>query len=165
MWSLLGLSPFKIAGILVALAVLAGVVFYVKHNESVKEQLQAENAQLQASISVYKDANATLNDTVDFLEAQSKKRAEEFLKTESRFAEINDQNQSLLDRIAEIETAVKAAENPAAVAVIINDISRNLNRCFELASGGSLTDKEKNAKNENEFNPECPWLYVDLVRN
>lgn len=165
MWSLLGLSPFKIAGILVALAVLAGVVFYVKHNENVKEQLLTENAQLQASISVYKDANATLNDTVDFLEAQSKKRAEEFLKTESRFAEINDQNQSLLDRIAEIETAVKAAENPAAVAVIINDISRNLNRCFELASGASLTDKEKNAKNENEFNPECPWLYADLVRN
>ena len=165
MLSFLGLSPFKIAGILFALAVLAGVVFYVKHNESVKDQLQAENAQLQASISVYKDANATLNDTVDFLEAQSKKRAEEFLKTESRFAEINDQNQSLLDRIAEIETAVKAAENPAAVAVIINDISRNLNRCFELASGASLTDKEKNAKNENEFNPECPWLYADLVRN
>jgi hypothetical protein len=28
-----------------------------------------------------------------------------------------------------------------------------------------LTAEEKNAKNENEFNPECPWLYADLVRN
>lgn len=160
-----GISPFKLIGMLFAVALIAGAVFYVKHNESVKEQLINEKAALLAEVNVYKDVIATQTDTIDFLEAQSKKRAEDFLKTEARFAQIRQENQTLLDKIEDIETAISAAENPAAVAVIVNDISRNLNRCFELVSGAPLTDAEKNAKNENEFNPECPWLYADLVRN
>jgi len=165
MLGFLGLSPFKLIGIIAALALIAGAVFYVKYNENAKEELMLANAQLQANISIYKDANNTLNETIDFMEAQQKKRAEDFLKTESRFAQIRQENQALIDKLNEIETTIDAAENPAAVGVIINDISRNLNRCFELTSGAPLTQAEKNAKNENEFNPECPWLYADLPRN
>ncbi len=165
MLSLLGLTPFRMFGILAIVAVLAGVVFYVKHNESVKEQLLAENAQLQANISVYKDAISTQNETINFLKEQQKKRTEEFLKAESRFSQIREQNQELIDKLNKIENSINVAENPQAVEIIVNDISKNVNRCFELISGAPLTDAEKNAKNEIEFNPECPWLYADLVNN
>jgi DhnA family fructose-bisphosphate aldolase class Ia len=139
------------------------VVFYVKHNESVKEQLQAENAQLQANINIYKDAIQTQDNTIKFLQEQQKKRAEDFLKIESKFSQIRNENQVIKDRIAEFEKAMDAATNPVSAEIAVNNISRNSNRCFELASGAPLTEKEKKAKNETEFNPECPWLYTDLI--
>lgn len=160
---LLGLSPAKMIGIGVALALAAGVVFYVKHNESVKEQLLAENAQLQADISTYKSAVQTQNDTIAFLQEQQRKRAEDFLRIESRFSQIRNENQQLKDKLIDFERSMNAAANPQAAEIVVNDISDNLNRCFELMSGAPLTDIEKKAKNENEFNPECPWLYSDLL--
>lgn len=159
------ISPFKIAGIVVAIALVAGVVFYVKHNESVKEQLLAENAQLQANINTYKDAIATQNETIDYLKAQRKKQAEEFLKIESKFSQMRIQNQELSDRLAEINRSIDAASDPQAAEIVINDISGNMNRCFELLSGAPLNELEKKAKTANEFNPECPWLYSELRAN
>ena len=160
-----GFSPFKIAGLVFALALIAGVVFYVKHNESVKEQLLAENAQLQANINTYRDAIDTQNQTIDYLKARQKKQAQEFLKIESKFSQMRDQNQELSDRLAEIDKSIDAAANPQAAEVVINSISGNMNRCFELISGAPLNEAEKKAKNANEFNPECPWLYTELRAN
>ena len=160
-----GFSPFMIAGLVFALALIAGVVFYVKHNESVKEQLLAENAQLQANINTYRDAIDTQNQTIDYLKAQQKKQAQEFLKIESKFSQMRDQNQELSDRLAEIDKSIDAAANPQAAEVVINSISGNMNRCFELISGAPLNEAEKKAKNANEFNPECPWLYTELRAN
>ncbi len=165
MFGLLGLSPFKMIGIVAIVALIAGTVFYIKYNENIKSKLLAENAQLQANIRTYKDAIATQNETIDFMKEQQKKRAEEFIRIESRFSQIQDQNNDLIEKLTVVEQSLNAAENPQAAEVIVNGISANINRCFELISGAPLTDIEKNAKNENEFNPECPWLYTDLVRN
>lgn len=160
---MLGLSPLKMIGIGAALVLAAGVVFYVKHNESVKEQLLAENAQLLANVETYKSAIETQNDTIAFLQEQQKKRAEDFMRIESRFSQIRNENQQLKDKLKDFEKAMDAAANPAAAEIVVNDISKHVNRCFELLSGAPLTDTEKRAKNENEFNPECPWLYSDLI--
>lgn len=160
-----GLSPFKIAGLVFAISIVAGVVFYVKHNESVKQQLITENARLEANINTYRDAVDTQNQTIDYLRTQQKKQAEEFLKIESRFTQMREQNQELNDRLAEINKSIDAANDPMAAEVVINSISNNMNRCFELVSGASLNEAEKKAKTANEFNPECPWLYSELRRN
>lgn len=160
---MLGLSPLKMIGIGAALVLAAGVVFYVKHNESVKEQLLAENAQLLANVETYKSAIETQNDTIAFLQEQQRKRAEDFMRIESRFSQIRNENQQLKDRLNDFEKAMNAAANPAAAEIVVNDIGKNINRCFELMSGAPLNDTEKKAKNENEFNPECPWLYSDLI--
>ena len=160
-----GFSPFKIAGLVFSLALIAGVIFYVKHNESVKQQLLAENAQLQANINTYKDAISTQNRTIDYLKTQQKKQAQEFLKIESKFSQMREQNQELSDRLAEIDKSIDAAANPQAAEIVINNISGNINRCFEIISGAPLNEVEKKAKNANEFNPECPWLYTELRAN
>jgi septal ring factor EnvC (AmiA/AmiB activator) len=165
MLALLGLNPFRIAALIAAVAVIAGVVFYVKHNESVKEQLLTENAQLQANISIYKNAIQTQEDTINYLQEQQKKRAEEFLRIESTFAKIRADNQDMSDKLGNLEASLNAAENPQAAEIIINDISNNMNRCFELLSGAPLKEEEKKAKNANEFNSECPWLYPELLAN
>ena len=51
-----------------------------------------------------------------------------------------------------------AAVKPAAIERAVNAGTANALRCFELASGAPLTDKEKNAKLPTEINKECPAL-------
>ncbi len=58
------------------------------------------------------------------------------------------------------ELGVLAANKPKLVEQIINKASQDAIRCFELLSGSPLTEKEKGAKNEKEFNNQCPFLYV-----
>lgn len=161
MMGFLGLNPVRLIGIVAALAVIAGVVFYVKHNESVKEQLLAENAKLMANAEVYKDALNTQEQTIEYMQKQQIKRAEEFLKIESTFAVIRDENQELNDKLLNLEESLDAVTNPQAAEVVVNQISNNMNRCFELLSGASLNEIERKAKNASEFNPECPWFYTD----
>ena len=49
--------------------------------------------------------------------------------------------------------------NPSEVENKINRGTMNAIRCFEIASGSPLTEREKNAKTANEFNPECTSLW------
>ena len=56
-----------------------------------------------------------------------------------------------------------AAAKPAVVTDMINRASVNALRCVELASGASLTEKEKNAKTAEELNSECPGIVQHLV--
>ena len=51
-----------------------------------------------------------------------------------------------------------AVARPGAVERAVNTGTANALRCFEIASGSPLTDKEKNAKLPTEINKECPAL-------
>jgi hypothetical protein len=153
---------YIIIGIILVAITVSGV-FYVKHNENVKEKLLAENASLLADVSTYKDALNLQTKTIDYLQEQQIKRAEEFLKIESTFAIINDEKQNLNDKL---ENSLKASSgNVEATEVIVNQISNNINRCFELLSGAPLNEAERKAKNANEFNSECPWFYSSRSSN
>jgi len=153
---------YIIIGIILVAITVSGV-FYVKHNENVKEKLLAENASLLADVSTYKDALNLQTKTIDYLQEQQIKRAEEFLKIESTFAIINDEKQNLNDKL---ENSLKTSSgNVEATEVIVNQISNNINRCFELLSGAPLNEAERKAKNANEFNSECPWFYSSRSSN
>jgi hypothetical protein len=153
---------YVIIGIILVAITVSGV-FYVKHNENVKEKLLAENASLLADVLTYKDALNLQTKTIDYLQEQQIKRAEEFLKIESTFAIINDEKQNLNDKL---ENSLKTSSgNVEATEVIVNQISNNINRCFELLSGAPLNEAERKAKNANEFNSECPWFYSSRSSN
>jgi type II secretory pathway pseudopilin PulG len=51
-----------------------------------------------------------------------------------------------------------AAAKPGVVERLVNRGSVNAMRCFELASGAPLNEKEKDAKTSKDLNPECPNL-------
>lgn len=158
-------NPLYIICGVVLIAAVASGVFYVKHNERVKEQLLAENAKLVANAEIYKDALNTQEQTIEYMQKEQIRRAEEFLKIESTFAVIRDDNQVLNDKLLNLEESLDAVSNPQAAEVVLNQISNNMNRCFELLSGASLTEAEREAKNASEFNPECPWFYTDRTND
>ena len=67
------------------------------------------------------------------------------------------------DREASLQQKVEDRDSMSWVEKIINEASKNALRCFELQSGSPLTESEKNAKTEKEFNSECPWMYYTLI--
>ena len=53
----------------------------------------------------------------------------------------------------------KLAEvKPALIERIINNATKKVLRCFEIASGSPLTEKEINATKKSQINPECPAI-------
>ena len=158
-------SPIYIIFGIILIAIAVSGIFYIKHNENVKEKLLAENASLLADVSTYKDALNIQKETIDYLQTQQVKRAEEFLKIESTFAVINDENQSLNDKLLDLKESLKTTNNTETTKAIVNQISNNTNRCFELLSGAPLNEAERKAKDANEFNSECPWFYSRRPNN
>ena len=53
----------------------------------------------------------------------------------------------------------KLAEvKPALIERIINNATKKVLRCFEIASGSPLTEKEINATKKSQTNQECPSI-------
>jgi len=114
--------------------------------------LQENNAKLEVAVQ-------TSEATIDALQQDYARLAEVNQELNQEFAEIRRQNQVLSDKLEKHDLGVLAQNKPGLVERVIDKASDKAGRCFELLSGAELTEEEKNAKTENEFNSECPWLY------
>ena len=52
-----------------------------------------------------------------------------------------------------------AANKPELIEKIINNATKNVMRCFEVAAGAPLTEAEINANKKSEYNAECPSIH------
>lgn len=155
-------KPWIIIGILVSV-MSAAAIFYYNTSQNKIQALIEQNAAYQAAATQLRAANQQNVDTIDKMQEEFDRVREDYNKVQDEFQIIRMQNKELRERVAEKQLATLAAEKTSLVEKTINNASNNALRCFELLSGAPLTDKEKNAKNEREFNAECPWLYLELV--
>lgn len=156
------MQKWIIIGILISLISAAGAFYY----NSTQKRIQAlieQNATYQASLEAALQANQRNVDTIDQMQEDFAEVRENYEQVQDEFQLIRMQNKELRERVAEQQLSTLAVEKTELVERTINVASDNALRCFELMSGAPLTDKEKNAKNEREFNAECPWLYLELV--
>lgn len=65
---------------------------------------------------------------------------------------------SLKTKFSEKNLGKLASDRPETIEKLVNRGSQNAARCFELASGAPLNDKELTAKTAMEANRECPNL-------
>jgi DNA repair exonuclease SbcCD ATPase subunit len=114
--------------------------------------LNENNAKLETAVAISEEAVATLQ--ADFAKANA-----ELNRVNQEFAAIRAQNNVLADKLAKHDLAVLGAGKPGLVERLINRGTVNAGRCFELLSGATLTDKEKEATSGEAFNKECPWLW------
>lgn len=152
-----GLKNMFIAGIFIALFSVGAT--YMLINERTKTQQAEKIATLEANEILYQTSITELNKTVVWYEEFVIRQRDEFKRTEEEFAIINEENQAFRDRLESLELSKAAAENPSAVENVLNEITRQTNRCFELTTGSPLTESERNATNAEEFNPQCTWLF------
>ena len=134
------------------LMLCAAFWFYYKDTQKTIGILQANNAQLEIGI-------ATSEATITSLQEDYTKINTELTRVNTEFAAIREQNRVLSDKLAKHDLGVLGSAKPGLVERAVNNGTANANRCFELLSGASLTDNEKEATSANAFNSECPWLW------
>ena len=156
------MNNWIVIGILIAL-MSGAAYFYYSSTQAKIEQLLTNNAVLEENNKQLNTANDENLNTIDTLQFYYKKSEEQYNQLQTEFQNIRSQNQKLKERLGKHELDVLAAAKPKLVENIINNASKNSLRCFELLSGSPLTEKERNAKNEREFNSECGYLYYERV--
>jgi septal ring factor EnvC (AmiA/AmiB activator) len=150
-----------ITGVLVA-AVISAATAYVLSNEKTKNGQANRIAVLESNEKQYLNAIDTQKDAIQFLENSVIRQRLEFERAEVENRRIRDQNREIRERIKSMELSKNAVENPSAVEIIINKNTADMTRCFELSTGSLLNENERNAKNAEEFNSSCPWLFDEL---
>lgn len=144
----------KLSGILLIVIMTMGGIGYWYYTDTQKTiaVLTENNAKLEMAV-------ATNEETIQTMAADFAAANEEIRRVNSEFAAIRQQNNQLASKLADFDLGLLAASKPESIERAVNRGSANASRCFELLSGATLTDAEKEATNGNEFNKECPWLY------
>ena len=144
----------KLAGVMAFLMFVVGGMFYWYYNDTQERMaiLNENNAKLEVAIQTSEAA-------VKQLQIYYKRASEELSKVNEEFANIRRQNQVLADKLSNHDLGNLAQNKPALVEKVISGATTKANRCFELLSGATLTDKEREATNGKSFNSECPWLF------
>ena len=153
-----------IIGILITL-MSGAAYYYYSTTQSRISALIANTATLEANNLTITNANEQNIQTIEDLQSSYQKVQEDFSRVQSEFQIVRLQNKELKERLGQHELDALAAAKPGVVERVINNASINAMRCFELMSGAPLNEKERNAKNDKEFNSECPWVYFDRVPN
>lgn len=151
MWSKISM------GLGIVIVVMAGTFYwYFNWSQGQLTTLRENTARLEIAVQ-------TNEQTIKTLQADYAKAGEIQQETNRQLTESRMQNRELQDRLGKHEIGALAETKPVLVERIINRASDKAARCFELLSGASLTETERNAKNAQEFNSECPWLYIDSL--
>lgn len=143
----------KILPLIAVVGVIIGGYLYVNNlNNNIKDLVKAK-----AELTIAKKLQ---DETIEQLAKEREQMQSQLKSVFSNLNTIKQQNNVLQKRIRDSNIGQAAKEQPALVESTINKTSKNTNRCFEIASGSPLTDKEKKAKNAQDFNPECTWFYT-----
>lgn len=151
-----GLKGYLIIGAIM-LTITGGFYWYYKDSQAKIELLTQNNAKLEVAIQTSEAAIASLQENYAAANTEIKKINEEFIA-------VRAQNRELIDKLSEHEIGYLASRKPVLVQNVINKATNNAMRCFELLSGATLTNAERNAKDGKTFNSECPWLFDTLPR-
>ena len=152
------ISGIKIFLILGVLAGIGGGYMYVKNLKADLAVSEANNMKLEQSVA---DQKAVIEQVqADFKQQQeiSKKLqetnltlAKELRDTEEKFNKVNASGKKR-------DVGALALKKAKIMEKVINKGTANANRCFEIATGSPLTEKEKNATKKSQINPECPSI-------
>lgn len=146
-------------GLLVSI-LCGGVFYYYTTTQETIRVLLTNNATMKSDLINLNSANKQNVETIDELQREYMKIQEDFVQLESDFRDIQDQADTLNEKFAEHDLNKLAVERPKTIERVLNNATEETLRCFELMSGAPLTQKEREAENENQFNSECPWLWT-----
>lgn len=146
-----------ISGVL--LSVIMGAAYFYYNSTQERIRILTENAvQLEENFKRAQEANQQNLQTIDELTSAYEEIQKQYEEVSSEFQSIRTQRQALEERLSR-DIDQLSATRPDLVERVINLSTAKVFRCFELATGSPLTDREKNATTAVEFNSECPELF------
>lgn len=151
MWSKISLG----LGIVI-IVLLGGFYWYFSWSQGELTTLRENTARLEIAVQ-------TNEQTIASLRSDIARVGRVLNETNQQLSEARVQNRELQTRLSEHDIGALAEAKPGLVENAVNNGTANALRCFELLSGAPLTERERNARNAQEFNSECPWLYIDTL--
>jgi septal ring factor EnvC (AmiA/AmiB activator) len=149
---------FKLATLISAIALIVAIFFYYNKMRDDLNTLRQDNELLLQSIQTQQSVISKMQTDIEIV-----KKINRDVTTQSN--KLRKDIDSLNSKFAKNDLGAIAAEKPKIVEKMINRASENVARCFELASGAPLNEKEKNAKSSIEANNECPNLVDSIINN
>ena len=151
-------STVKIVIILAILSGIGGAYVYVKNLKADLAVSEANNMKLEQSVAdqkaVIEQVQADLKkqqENTKKLQETNLTLAKELKDTEEKFNKVNASGKKR-------DVGALALKKAKIMEKVINKGTANANRCFEIATGSPLTEKEKNATKKSQINPECPSI-------
>lgn len=142
-----------------ALILAATVSLYIWNANKTIKNLRSDIVSLELDKAQLKQAVDAQSATITYLKNQTRLIEQEYRDTERAFIEARRDAENLKKQLQASEVDDLSKQSSGASELAINDTTNKLYRCFELLSGAPLNDSEKAAKNSQEFNYMCTWLF------
>lgn len=125
-----------------------GVYWYYNDTQKRIAILTENNVKLETAVETNEQALAA--QTAAFQSMQK-----ENAKLQAEWTEINNRNRSLENRLSRHDIGASGVAKPSLTEKVLNNATKNAQRCLEIFSGSPLTEKELSATKPSEINNEC----------
>ena len=150
----------KLAAVMAGVMVILMGLGYWYYNDTQEKMriLHENNAKLETAAKIQTEAIKSLEADVELassIAAQTTKQLQDTQKAvEDMRGKFNKQSKLLGSR----DLGKMAVSKAKPIKRIINNGAKDIMRCFEIASGQPLTEKEKNAEKPSQLNKHCPRI-------
>ena len=125
-----------------------GVYWYYNDTQERIAILTENNVKLETAVETNEQALAAQTAAFKTMQKQNEKLQKEW-------TEINNRNRSLENRLSRHDIGAAGVAKPGLTEKVLNNATKNAQRCLEIFSGSPLTEKELSATKPSEINNEC----------
>lgn len=125
-----------------------GAYWYYNDTQEKIKILTENNAKLETAVQTNEQALAAQTAAFESMQKQNEKLQKEW-------TEINNRNRSLENRLSRHDIGASGVAKPGLTEKVLNNATKNAQRCLEIFSGSPLTEKELSATKPSEINNEC----------
>ena len=125
----------------------AGYWYYTDTQERI-QILTENNVKLETAVQTNEQALAAQTALFPIMQ-------EENAKLQVEWKAINDRNRLLENRLSRHDIGASGVAKPGLTEKVLNNATKNAQRCLEIFSGSPLTEKELSATKPSEINNEC----------
>ena len=125
-----------------------GAYWYYNDTQERIAILTENNVKLETAVETNEQALAAQTAAFKSMQKQNEKLQKEW-------TEINNRNRSLENRLSRHDIGAAGVAKPGLTEKVLNNATKNAQRCLEIFSGSKLTEKELSATKPSEINNEC----------
>jgi len=125
-----------------------GAYWYYNDTQEKIKILTQNNAKLESAVETNEQALAAQTAAFESMQKQN-------AKLQAEWTEINNRNRSLENRLSRHDIGAAGVAKPSLTEKVLNNATKNAQRCLEIFSGSPLTEKELSATKPSEINNEC----------
>ena len=152
-------TSIKVGIIIAIITAVGGGALYVKNLRSDLETSRINQKLLEQTVEEQKQLLAVKEKDIALQKEISKELEASKKASDKSIADLNDRLNKVNEATGKQRDINKAAvRKTKMVTKIINNASKNVMRCLEIASGSPLTPDELAATKKSEANNECPDL-------